>query len=481
MRIGFQLTFNTVSALYFYSKQMLISIFFIIFLVLVFFQQYSYGKSDLEGEQTKKEIITDPPAEHLILFSIDGLRPDFYLNDVWPAPTFQKMAREGTHAKGVAGIFPSVTFPSHTTLVTGALPSEHGIYYNRPFMPVNDTGEWYWYADSIKVETLWDVVHKSGGVTAGLNWPVTVGSTIDYNIADVWSLDSDEEPGAAVKTAQPSGFVEELERQVIGRRGAEQIRHIDNIKSIASYIIEEYKPQLFVIHIANTDAMQHRHGREHIEVRQAVAYADRLMTRMIESANLVEILDKTAFVVTGDHGFVDVNVRIHPNRWLVDEGLREESLGKNNWKATFILAGGSAFLRLRDSNNTELIDRIYEILDSLPKSTRQHFEILNKEQLEKYGSDPHAVLGLAAKDGVSFGGATAGKDIEAGSGGSHGHSPDIESMHTGFIAWGAGVRKGVSIPLMRMIDIGPTAANLIGFTLPDAVGGKHPGVLLQDN
>ena len=41
------------------------------------------------------------------------------------------MAREGAHANGVRGVFPSVTYPSHTTLVTGARPANHGILFNR--------------------------------------------------------------------------------------------------------------------------------------------------------------------------------------------------------------------------------------------------------------------------------------------------------------------------------------------------------------
>lgn len=59
-------------------------------------------------------------AEHVILISVDGFRPDFYLEEKWPAPNLKKMVKEGVSATGVRGIFPSVTYPSHTTLITGA-------------------------------------------------------------------------------------------------------------------------------------------------------------------------------------------------------------------------------------------------------------------------------------------------------------------------------------------------------------------------
>ena len=37
-------------------------------------------------------------AEHVVLVSIDGLRPEFYLDRSWPLPNVQDMAREGACA-----------------------------------------------------------------------------------------------------------------------------------------------------------------------------------------------------------------------------------------------------------------------------------------------------------------------------------------------------------------------------------------------
>jgi len=48
------------------------------------------------------------------------MRPDFQRNSAdWAAPTIQPMARGGVQALGVRGVFPTVTYPSHTTLITG--------------------------------------------------------------------------------------------------------------------------------------------------------------------------------------------------------------------------------------------------------------------------------------------------------------------------------------------------------------------------
>lgn len=72
-------------------------------------------------------------AQRVVLVSIDGLRPDFYLDPVAHGaelPAFRSLMREGVYAEAVEGVYPTVTYPSHTSIVTGALPSRHGILNN---------------------------------------------------------------------------------------------------------------------------------------------------------------------------------------------------------------------------------------------------------------------------------------------------------------------------------------------------------------
>jgi predicted AlkP superfamily pyrophosphatase or phosphodiesterase len=155
-------------------KSNIITISLLTILVFLFVQDVTAGSY-------KDDLKQDPPASYLVILSLDGLNPEWYLDEKWPAPTLQQLAREGTHAKRVRGVFPSVTFPSHITLVTGALPNEHGVLSNGVFNPGGDDSS-YWYADQIKIKTLWDVVKENGGISAGFNWPVSVGGNIHYNI-----------------------------------------------------------------------------------------------------------------------------------------------------------------------------------------------------------------------------------------------------------------------------------------------------------
>jgi predicted AlkP superfamily pyrophosphatase or phosphodiesterase len=126
-----------------------------------------------------------------LLISIDGMRPDYVTQadeHHLRIPTLRHILTAGTFADGVIGVLPTVTYPSHTTLITGVWPEEHGILNNQCFDPERKlSGAWYWYADQIKVPTLWSAAHDSGLRTASVGWPVTVDATsIDYDLPEYW-------------------------------------------------------------------------------------------------------------------------------------------------------------------------------------------------------------------------------------------------------------------------------------------------------
>src|SRR5512144_1109059 len=74
----------------------------------------------------------------IVLISIDGLKPDYVLDadkHALKIPNLRRLVAEGAHASGVTGVLPTVTYPSHTTMVTGVAPAKHGIVANSPFDP----------------------------------------------------------------------------------------------------------------------------------------------------------------------------------------------------------------------------------------------------------------------------------------------------------------------------------------------------------
>src|SRR5215510_6730368 len=140
---------------------------------------------------------TQDVREPVILISIDGLMPDQLLKpghyDL-KIPNLQRLLAEGTSATGVKGVLPTVTYPSHTTMITGVSPAKHNILANTPFDPLGKNHDgWYWYAEDIKVATLWDAAHKAGMTTGNVEWPVSVGAPIDFNIVQYWRAELPED------------------------------------------------------------------------------------------------------------------------------------------------------------------------------------------------------------------------------------------------------------------------------------------------
>ena len=429
-----------------------------------------------EGQQVK----------YVILISIDGFRPDFYTESSWGTPNLRHMKSGGVYADGVRGIFPSVTYPSHTTIITGAMPAKHGIYYNEPFEPEGATGKWNWEASLIKAPTLWDAVHKAGLTSAAVSWPVTVGAPIDYNVPEIWTLGKNpDNMSLRRENTTPKTLFDEIEKNATGKLtsndfNSDYLTMDENTARTGAYIIRTYKPNLTTIHLVCVDHNEHKEGREGQLVKAAVAAADHAVGKILEAVQMAGIKDSTIIIVTGDHGFVDVHTTLAPNVWLAKNGLITTKDGKREWKAFFQTAGASAFLHLANKDDKKTLVAVKNMLEQLPSSERKLFRIVDKAELEKAGADPDAVLALNPVPGISMSSAADGNDVRSFHGGTHGYFPDIKEIQTGFIGYGPGFSKGEVIPLMGLEDIAPIINEFLhlDFNAPDGI--LYPGMFNKD-
>ncbi|TZF81153.1 alkaline phosphatase family protein [Pedobacter sp. BS3] len=413
-------------------------------------------------------------VKHVILVSIDGLRPDFYKDKSWPAPNLQRLMAEGVYADEVHSVFPSVTYPSHTTIVTGAYPARHGIYYNVPFGAKN--GHWYWEESYIKTGTLWDAIKKAGMTSAAVMWPVTVGAPINYNFP-VRRADDDEKTDQLTVTrpyVTPSTLIDDYGKAygTLSKEdfGSAHDRFDKTVGNLASYIIRTYKPNLTAIHFLGADHEQHAHGRDAAEVKNAVAVIDSMIGTVIKTVNDAGLKSSTAIIITGDHGHVDTKASFAPNVYLAQHQILTD--GKN-WRAKFHPAGGSAFLYLKDKNDTKTLEEVKKILADLPEDKKALFRVLDRTALDKIGANPEAALGIAMKKGITVSNAFAGEPLRKvkKQGSAHGYYPDFHEINTGFIAIGAGINQKKEIPEMGIKDVAPLVSQLLGlnFKAPDGI------------
>src|SRR5262249_7552419 len=156
-------------------------------------------------------------ATPVVLVSIDGLKPEYVLEaDArgLKIPNLRRFVREGTYSTGVHGAIPPGPYRSHTTLVTGASPSKHGIHANTTFDPLGkNQGGWYWYAEDIQVPTLWDAARAAHLTTASVHWPVTVAARIDWNLPQYWRTGTPDDRKLLRVIATP-GLLNALEKDL---------------------------------------------------------------------------------------------------------------------------------------------------------------------------------------------------------------------------------------------------------------------------
>lgn len=424
-------------------------------------------------------------SDHVVLVSIDGFRPDFYMEEKWPAAYLKYMAENGAKAEGVRGVFPTVTYPSHTTLITGAKPARHGVFYNSPFEENGQTGAWYWFENQIKVPTLWDAVKAKGMKSASFIWPVSVNAPIDYNLPEFWYLEGGSDRIQPMRDKDvPDGFLEELELEVTGKLNqrtfnGDYMNREDRTGEMAAYVLEKYKPNLMTLHLIATDHFQHEGGRDGEKVAFALAAADRAIGKIWEAAERAGIANRTTIIVSGDHGFVDVHTRLAPNVWLQKEGLIGKEKDRGNWKAAFHTSGASAFLHLKDKNDQATLKKVRAAIEALPERTKKLFRIVENKELNQVGADPNAAFGIAPIPGVAMSSSATGNDVVSGGGGTHGYFPEFKQIETGFVAFGAGVQKGKTIHIMGLEDVAPLISELLqlDFEAPDGV--LLPGILKQ--
>jgi len=415
-------------------------------------------------------------AKHVVLISIDGFRPDFYLDKSWNAPNLQRLKEQGVYAKGVRSVFPSVTYPSHTTIVTGALPARHGIYYNAPVDAKK--GQWYWEESYIKVPTLWDAVKEAGLTSGSVMWPVTVGAPINYNFP-VRRADEDENANQLEVTkpfVTPKGLIDDMEKSTTGKLTKADFNTSNTIDvtigKMASYIIKTYQPNLMALHFVIVDHLQHGHGREGVEVKQGVALVDSMIGVVIQSIKEAGLEKSTAIIITGDHGFVNTSITFSPNVLLEEHGLflRKE--------AHFLGAGGAAFLYLKDKKDVVTLDKVKGLLKALPKDQKKMFRIVDRAELDKIGANPEVSMALAMSKGIIANNNSKGELTGVKKqGGTHGYYPDFDEINTGFIATGAGIAKHNEIKMMGIKDIAPLITQLLGLSFKSPDGILIPGIM----
>ena len=417
-----------------------------------------------------------PPI--LLLISVDGMRPDYVaFADAHGAklPNLRRFLKEGAYAEGVTGVVPTVTYPSHTTLVTGVWPAQHGIFANGTFDPLQKNFQgWYWYAEDIRVPTLWDAATAAGRTTASVHWPVTVGAHITWNIPEFWRANTPDD-AKLLRAVSTPGLLEEP-RAALGNYpvGTDSSADVDELRArYGQWILEHKHPSLLTLHLAALDHVEHETGPFSPE---SIAMLERL-DAIIGSLRAVaeRLAPGRAFVaVVSDHGFVQTSAQLNLFPAFRDAKLftLDEKGKVAEWKAMPWVTGGSAAIVLKDPNDAATLSQVRELLETLAADPANGIDrILEADELHKRGGFPTASFFVSLKPGWRTGSTLDGPVLSKTKiGGAHGELPDLPDLRAAFFLIGPGIPAGHSLGLIDMRDIAPTLAHAVGLSLPSATG-----------
>jgi predicted AlkP superfamily pyrophosphatase or phosphodiesterase len=416
-------------------------------------------------------------AAPVLMISIDGLRPA----DVLEAdargvhvPTLAAMVKTGLYATGVRDALPSVTYPNHTTLVTGVWPAVHGVASNETFDPLRQNmGGWYWYGVDIKAPTLWHAVHAAGATVASLGWPVTVDQpAIDDNIPEYWRAHDAEDRKLehALITPGLSEAIYNAAHVRIDDMG-DTTPPADAIKAKAAAAIYGLKtPKFFTLHLSSLDEEQHLHGPGSPEAHAALTDIDADIAGLVKAARAVE--PDLVVMVVSDHGFAPVEHDINLIPAFVAAGLMTlDANGKPiAWEAAPWSSGGSAGVVLARRDDPALKARVEALLAKLVNDPASGVRrVIDRAEIAKMGGATDMDYFLDARMGYEFSPNTTGPLVTAGSlKGTHGYFPDNPEMHATLIIDGPGLPIHGSVGEIDMRSIAPTAAKILAVAFPSA-------------
>ena len=383
---------------------------------------------------------------HLIVISVDALVYED-IADTGELPLFAELIRGGSLTKNVITVFPTLTHAVHASIVAGQPTGVTGVIANTKFVPGTDDMPWYNDLSDIKCETIFDLAHAAGVVTAACHWPVTAKAEgkIDFLIPELMDKDLEAAGGDIVQGFMNIGMTpclrDIMEEAVARRKGASDASPADHPGcdeseiDCACEIIRRYKPDLLLTHPANVDSERHRTGLFSPYVKAAVKKSEEWIGRLIEATKEAGIYEDTDFVILSDHGHLSYSKIVKLNKLLADAGLITLDADGNvaDWEVYAQSCDLSALIYVKRPQDEELTERVGELLERWAREGDAGIEgVMGAREAELvYGLKGDFSFVIEAAEGFCFSDEWRGEAIyenppvaEGLGHSAHGHKPE---------------------------------------------------------
>jgi predicted AlkP superfamily pyrophosphatase or phosphodiesterase len=407
----------------------------------------------------------------VVLMTIDGFPARALKDPRLPMPTLRRLIANGAHADAMIPINPTVTWPNHTTLITGVDAAIHHVMANGEIeFPTPGGGPvvkpWVPKDELVHAPTLYDALAEKGMTTGQVDWVAIYGAN---NVR--WQFgEKPDVGGVIVQDLMAKGVI--TEDQVEHFSGS-PAWHDEVWTDAAIDILTHHTPNLLLFHLLQTDTLQHEYGALSPAAYSAYAYADTCLDRLIEAARASGLLNRITFIIASDHGFGDVKHAIRPNVVLAERHVLTKQNGKDEGGAWFLAEGGEASLYIRDpALRAKLVPELKTYFSSLPGVEGA----FTNEEARAIGlpaagtTDQAPDLYLTGSPGYAFWAGQDGpltQDVNPVAG-SHGYRNTDPEMQALFVASGNHIRAGINLGTIPNLRVAPTIAKLLGVSLPAA-------------
>jgi predicted AlkP superfamily pyrophosphatase or phosphodiesterase len=413
-----------------------------------------------------------------VIVSVDGLGWEVWEASRARLPYLDRVALAG-FAAPARTVFPSMTWPAHVSLMTGATPARHGIvgnrFVDRTTRKLVDT--WTLGAKDVRVPTLFDVAKAAGLTSAALLWPNTAGSpAIAWNLPEVYGL-------AAFEAGSTPALLTELRAlgvpiDHLGRLGNEEQLLLDSlVRDAARHVLSAHRPAILALHFVTYDTLAHTYGPTSREALWGLELVDTQVAAIARTATELGLWKDADLFIVSDHGFLTVSKRIDPAAVLAGldkKAAASVSLASNGHALFVYLTGKGA-----DPAVLATVEGTAAALDGVER-------VLLPADLVKFGLGsptddarvPDRVI-LARPD--TFWSASKPRKSPDGPppySGMHGYLPTHPSLRAVFLGAGSHVAQQPAPPQdLSILDVAPTIAATLGLTGLAPDGRARPELL----
>lgn len=421
-------------------------------------------------------------AKYTIVISEDAL-----LYDDWAVlkelPAFGSVWKDAALIKRTRSVYPTLTYPCHTTMRTGLYPNRHGVVNNEQTILGEVSSLWNHFNDIVTVPDIFDYAKAAGMTTAAVFWPVTGNhKNIDYLVDEYWPQTPEDDPAECYADAGSSPEVMEIVRANIHLVRGHQRRHPWNDEFIfgcACDIIRKFKPNLLMMHPGNVDGYRHEAGVNSIKATHGLHECDLWLSDIFQALDEAGIRNETNIFVVSDHGQMDVRGSVHPSVLLRRAGLVDvDENGKvRDYVALAKSVGGSCYIYLKNPDDKEAWQKTYDVLQAACEEgvygIERVFTVEEANELEHL-SGPFSFV-LESNGVYSFGNEWMepvvrcydDEDYKLAHA-THGYLPDKGPQPT-FLAFGPDIRH-ITLEHAGIVDIAPTVAHSFGVEMKDVDG-----------